>query len=75
MWDFCGIPKTEWLGFPQDKKTRMFKKYNKKLVLKFCGGKGISFFFFLIIVWKLLFEMFWLSAVPYVFLLAIFVRE
>ena len=46
MWDFCGIPKTEWLGFPQDKKTRMFKKYNKKLVLKFCGGKGISFFFF-----------------------------
>ena len=57
IWDFFGIPQADYLAFSMDKKWRMFSEYYKKLVLKYFGGKNISFFLSEI-VWKL-FEIDW----------------
>ena len=34
IWDFFGLPQTNYLALSKDEKSRMFKDYYKKLVLK-----------------------------------------
>ena len=52
IWDFFGIPQTNYLALSKDEKLRMFNDYYKKLVLKYFGGKNIFCFFY--IVWDCL---------------------
>ena len=45
IWDFFAIPQADYLAFSKDKKSRMFSKYYKKLVLKYFSSKNIFHFF------------------------------
>ena len=45
IWDFFAILQADYLAFSKDKKSRMFSKYYKKLVLKYFSGKNIFHFF------------------------------
>ena len=41
IWEFFGVPQTNYLALSKDEKSRMFKDYYKKLVLNYFGGKNI----------------------------------
>ena len=59
---FFGIPQTNYLALSKDEKSRMFKDYYKKLVLKYFDGKNIFLSFFLYCL-RLFLEIFTLSGV------------
>ena len=46
IWDFFGIPQTNYLALSKDEKSRMFNDYYEKLVLKYFSVKNIFCFFF-----------------------------
>ena len=56
IWHFFGLSQTNYLALSNYEKSRMFKDYYKKLVLKYFGGKNIFLSFFLNCL-KLMFEI------------------
>ena len=65
IWDFFGLPQSNYLTLSKDKKLRMFKDYYKKLVLKCFGDEKYIYFFglFFLNCLRLMFKISTLSGV------------
>ena len=44
IWDFLGVPQSNYIALYSAEKSRMFNEYYKKLVLKYFVGKSLNFF-------------------------------